>query len=648
MIVEDEAIVAEEIKTNLEGMGYSVTAIVKTGESAIEKAEIHRPNAILMDIRLEGQIDGIEAAEHIRSLLGIPVIFLTAHADEERLDRAKLTLPFGYLVKPIQDQNLKITIEMALYTAKIDTERKQAEAALLESEELHRITIGNISDAVFITDNTGAFTFICPNVEVIFGYSYDEVDAFGNIAKLLGNRLADGNELISLKEIQNIECKIKDKAGRTHVLLVNVKHVSIKGGTMLYTCRDITDRKKAEDALQKAHDDLERQVEERTKELNKSNKQLTHEIEERKIAEKKLQKSKTMLQAVFDGISDPLVLMNKDMTVAMLNKAALEYYRVGSKDVFDQPCYKTFKERENPCGECEIPIAVMESRSMTFERKGFMDHDKIEQVVVYPIGENDSNAGSAVVHISDITQTKLMQQQLIQSEKLASVGELAAGVAHEINNPINGIINYAQILIDEAGDKADEADLPERIQKEGERIARIVKNLLSFSRQTDDEIGPVSIHTVVSDTLELVGKQLNNDGIHIKIAIKENLPKINVNSQRIQQVLVNLFSNARYALNRKYPGTHTDKTLQIKGEELKIEGKAYVQISVLDRGIGIPSEIIDRICDPFFTNKPRTQGTGLGLSISYGIIQDLGGNLSFESKQGEYTKAIMDLPAVGM
>lgn len=139
MIVEDEAIVAEEIKISLEGMGYLVTSSVKTGESAIEKAEQDRPDVIIMDIRLEGQIDGIEASERIRSRFGIPVIFLTAYADDEKLDRAKLALPFGYLIKPIQNRDLKVTIEVALFAAKADVKRKRAEEALQKAhDELER------------------------------------------------------------------------------------------------------------------------------------------------------------------------------------------------------------------------------------------------------------------------------------------------------------------------------------------------------------------------------------------------------------------------------------------------------------------------------------------------------------------------------
>jgi len=128
LIVEDEVIVAEAIKNSLESMDYEVTSMVKTGASAVESAEQDRPNIILMDIRLKGQMDGIEAAELIRSRSNIPIIFLTAYADEDKIDRAKLTLPFGYVLKPFQDRDLKVAIEMAIYIAKTDSERRQAES----------------------------------------------------------------------------------------------------------------------------------------------------------------------------------------------------------------------------------------------------------------------------------------------------------------------------------------------------------------------------------------------------------------------------------------------------------------------------------------------------------------------------------------
>lgn len=154
---------------------------------------------------------------------------------------------------------------------KSDAKQKETYKALCESEELHRITLSAISDAVFLTDDTGTLTFICPNVSVIFGHSYDEVKSFGNITNLLGKDLCRFENLKIAGEIRNIERDITDKFGRLHSLLINVKNVSIKDGTVLYTCRDVTERKMAEKALQEAHDELEIKVKERTLSLKDAN-----------------------------------------------------------------------------------------------------------------------------------------------------------------------------------------------------------------------------------------------------------------------------------------------------------------------------------------------------------------------------------------
>jgi len=149
--------------------------------------------------------------------------------------------------------------------------QKETYKALCESEELHRITLGSISDAVFLADDGGTLTFICPNVDVIFGYSFDEVQRFGNITKLLGKELFRIDYLRVVGEIKNIERDIMDKFRQVHSLLINAKSVSIKGGTVLYTCRDITERKSAEAALQKAHNELEEKIKERTVSLEEAN-----------------------------------------------------------------------------------------------------------------------------------------------------------------------------------------------------------------------------------------------------------------------------------------------------------------------------------------------------------------------------------------
>ena len=140
LIVEDEAIIAMEIESQLQSLEYEVTSIVDTGEKAIKKAEADKPDLILMDIRIKGEMDGIDAAEVIRNKYGIPVIFSTAYLDEERIERAKITMPFGYVLKPIQERDLKVTIEMALYVSKVDAERRKAENLVKFRLELEKMT----------------------------------------------------------------------------------------------------------------------------------------------------------------------------------------------------------------------------------------------------------------------------------------------------------------------------------------------------------------------------------------------------------------------------------------------------------------------------------------------------------------------------
>ena len=139
LIVEDEAIIAMEIESSLQNLGYEVTSVVNTGDKAIEKAEDDNPDLILMDIRIQGDKDGIDTAEIIRNKFGIPVIFSTAYLDQERIERAKITMPFGYVLKPIQERDLKVTLEMALYVAKVDGERRKTEDFLLKVGEMARV-----------------------------------------------------------------------------------------------------------------------------------------------------------------------------------------------------------------------------------------------------------------------------------------------------------------------------------------------------------------------------------------------------------------------------------------------------------------------------------------------------------------------------
>jgi signal transduction histidine kinase len=201
------------------------------------------------------------------------------------------------------------------------------------------------------------------------------------------------------------------------------------------------------------------------------------------------------------------------------------------------------------------------------------------------------------------------------------------------------------MFLDEEGLSGEQIEISQRILKAGGRIAMIVRNLLSFARNHEEEPDRVHVKNILSDSLDLTEVQIRKDGIDLEVNIPDNIPEIQVRGYQIQQVFLNIISNARYALNQRFTGAHKNKVLQINGEAVESNGKTYVRTIFFDFGTGISSEILDRICDPFFSNKPPGEGTGLGLSISHAIIKAHGGELFFDSVKGEYTKVIIELPA---
>lgn len=241
-----------------------------------------------------------------------------------------------------------------------------------------------------------------------------------------------------------------------------------------------------------------------------------------------------------------------------------------------------------------------------------------------------------------------LQAQLLQAQKLESIGTLASGVAHEINNPVSAIIGYSQLIIETAGHESQAAHYASEIEKASKRVATIVGNLLSFAHTEKQPFQAERLHTIVNDTLSLIQAVLRHDQIALVVRIPESLPAVECRFQQIQQVLMNLLTNARDALNEKTPGRDGSKQIIITAESVAgtETSPPLVRLTVEDHGTGIPAAVRPRILDPFFTTKPRDKGTGLGLSISHGIIKDHGGRLWFESETGQWTKAHVDLLVV--
>lgn len=239
-----------------------------------------------------------------------------------------------------------------------------------------------------------------------------------------------------------------------------------------------------------------------------------------------------------------------------------------------------------------------------------------------------------------------MQQQLYQTAKLASLGELAAGVAHEINNPLNGVINFAQLLKDEGAGRTDfERQMIDGVIEEGERIASIVRGLLTFARHDDGRRAVVSLPEVVRTSLALFGRQFDKDSITVETDLPKDLPRLYADASRLRQVVVNMVSNAYHSLKEKRPEAGRERLLRIAARRVEREGRAFVRVEFYDNGVGIRRDDCDRVFDPFFTTRRDTGGTGLGLSISFGIVREHGGTIRVESERGEFARFDVELPA---
>ncbi|HYP51982.1 MAG TPA: ATP-binding protein [Pyrinomonadaceae bacterium] len=237
-----------------------------------------------------------------------------------------------------------------------------------------------------------------------------------------------------------------------------------------------------------------------------------------------------------------------------------------------------------------------------------------------------------------------MQQQLFQTSKLASVGELSAGVAHEINNPLNGIINFAQLLKDEEVERPEfDRQMIDGIIEEGSRIAQIVRGLLTFARHDNHDLSSVRLADVVQTSVSLFGRQLEKDGVTVEIDVPRDLPLVHADASRLRQVVVNMISNAHHALRAKESG---ERVFRIAGRAIERPGGDSLRLEFYDNGRGIRREDLPKVFDPFFTTRRDGGGTGLGLSISFGIVRDHGGTISVESEAGEFTRFVVELPAM--
>ena len=340
---------------------------------------------------------------------------------------------------------------------------------------------------------------------------------------------------------------------------------------------------------------------------------------------------------IIESLNDGLVVLDLDDRVLRWNAALERIYGVTHGAAVGEPLTalfdRSFSDRLDRARR-ERPAGATLYRVPLTSRHGDERQQLLVNAALAPLRTPEGDAAGTMVILEDITARVQLEEQLQLSDKMASVGLLAAGVAHEVNTPLTGISSFTQMLLESTDVDDPRTELLEKIERQTFRAAKIVNGLLNLARPgRSDAAGPVDINAVMSDVLVLLEHQLQTSNIQLRRELSTNPPVVQGTEFKLQQVFLNLILNARDAMP-------TGGWLSIS---TRVEGQQAV-VEVADTGTGIASEDLPRIYDPFFTTKAVGQGTGLGLSITYGVIREHRGAIECKSGPGEGTQFTVTLP----
>jgi signal transduction histidine kinase len=312
--------------------------------------------------------------------------------------------------------------------------------------------------------------------------------------------------------------------------------------------------------------------------------------------------------------------------------AVIEKYHTTFQELIGRNCYEAYYQRAHPCEKCPVMMTI-ETKQPSSSIMKISEDDSTLRVFSYPILDEKGNLASVIEYAHDITEEKRLHEQLIQSEKLAGIGILASGVAHEINNPLSGIIGMAEASLEEEDISTIKSYLTD-ILNCGQRISEIVKGLRSYCRiAKQEEQDLIDMSGVLEESLKMVRLATKTSSVEV-VKKFQPIDKVMANLGEIQQVFTNLITNAFQAMDGK------ESILTLSTRSLRDS----VEVKVSDNGMGIPQKHLSQIFDPFFTTKNPGEGTGLGLNIVYRIVTKYGGTIDVESKEGLGTTFTLQFP----
>jgi len=493
------------------------------------------------------------------------------------------------------------------------TERKKFEKELKESEEKFRNLFERVRHGLFISTKEGHFLDCNQAMWGLLGYQDKEeflkIDILKDLYVNPEDRETFMEQVENLGFIKDFEVEFKKKKGERITVLLTATAKRDETGTIIgYEGLniDITDRKKMERELREAND---------------------------------------FLMNLIDSSVDGIIVTNMKGNILLFNKGAENLLGYRSGEVVEKMNIRSIY----PPGVAKEVMEKLKSPDFggvgkltsfpIFHRRkdGEMIEGDLSASLIY---DEKGNEIASVGIFKDLRERSKMerelreiQQALLQSEKLAAMGRLTSQIAHELNNPIYGIMNTLELLKTEIPPESKRRRILDLSLSEIQRLSEMLRNMLSFSKPEEEKRRPIKIDELIEGILLVMEKQMRESNIQVEISFNPDIPEIMASTNQMRQVMLNILKNAKEAMPKG--GTLTVRTSREDNRVL---------IHIQDTGMGVPEEIRDKIFEAFFTTKQKVKGVGLGLSVCYGIIKDHGGDIKVESEEGKGTTFIISLP----
>ncbi len=587
LVVEDERIVGKDIEGRLKDLGYEVSGIASTSVKALEKVAETLPDLVLMDIKLKGDMDGIETAEAIKSRYDLPVVYLTAYADEATLNRARVTEPFGYILKPFNERELCAAIEMALY--KHETEKK-----LAEKEEWLSTMLRSMGEGVIAVDVEGIVTLLNPVAEVLTGLRQEDA---------LGRRFDDLCIIVE-EGLQALPENFMKRAIVEGLGTESIIHstLTVRNGRKIPVDHSVAAIRNRKGIVTGAV-------------------LVFRGVAERKMAEEVFRESEERFRLSFDQSPIGAAIISLDLLLLRVNaelcritgRSKEELTGLRFHDVIHPDDVGNSLENARALKSGQMAQYRTDMRCLRREGSAVWAH-----ITAGLVRDHRDKPLYFLVNVEDISARRRLESQLAYSQEMKVLGQLAVGVAHEVRNPLNAILAITEALFQDIGSNEEYDPYLEHIRAQVNRLSELMKDLLELGRPIQPSLlRRESLTGTCAAALDLWGqtKASETHAARIISEIEGGDACATVDGARLQQVFLNLLENAA-----QHSPEGSELTLTIK----KPEGN-NVKIEVTDKGSGIPPDKLEKVFEPFFTT--RRGGVGLGLSIVKHSVECMGGSI---------------------